>query len=69
MRHYAYASFCNCLHVPRRSYGPVKLIIKQRTNNVNHILTSVNKLLLLHETINAKLHTPLLTISSFFIGA
>ena len=35
------------------------------TNNVNRMLTSVNKLLLLHETIHAKLHTPLLTISNF----
>jgi len=29
------------------------------------MLTSVNKLLLLHETIHTKLHTPLLTISNF----
>jgi len=35
------------------------------TNNVNRMLTSVNKLLLLHETIHAKLHAPLLTISNF----
>jgi len=29
------------------------------------MLTSVNKLLLLHETMHAKLHAPLLTISNF----
>ena len=39
-------------------------LIKQLTNNVNRMLTSVNKLLLLRETIHAKLLTPVLRISN-----
>jgi len=49
----------------KNTYLTSDLIIKQLTNNLNHMLTSVNKLLLLHATIHAKLHMPLLTVRNF----
>jgi len=40
-------------------------MIKHLTNNLNHMLTSVDKLLLIHATVHAKLHISLLTMSNF----
>ena len=42
-----------------------KLNYQTADNNVNRMLTSVNKLLLLHKTIRARLHALLLTTSNF----
>ena len=49
----------------KNTYLTSNQIIKQLTNNVNRMLTSAKLIIVLHETIHAKLHTPLLTISNF----
>jgi len=49
----------------KNTYLTSNQIIKQLTNNANRMVTSAKLIIVLHETIHAKLHTPLLTISNF----